>query len=190
MDDLGTAFSAKRPRSRPRPRPAEDSQLDMHLVNNIKDMVSRRYPANIDDMGIVALLYLFLTLKAQDDGLPSTDDLGLDMTVTSQIPIGAGLGSSAAFSVAVAAAFYKHSINQDLELINNNNNNTCTCMHMCVQSHMNLTFFLPFQPFPPFHDTEPETTSRRMIMKPLAMMVLMMTTATMDSARSRCLNKN
>ena len=45
----------------------------------------------------MALLYLFLKLNCRVSGL--------EVSVSSDIPIGAGLGSSAAFSVALCGAF-------------------------------------------------------------------------------------
>jgi mevalonate kinase len=79
--------------------------LDFNLVNRIKDLVASKYPDRIDDMGIIALLYLYVTSDFTRSNL--TSPRSLEVTVTSDIPIGAGLGSSAAFSVAISAGLFK-----------------------------------------------------------------------------------
>ena len=93
---------------------SDSKLLDHDFLNLINDYVYLNYPHRVDDLGVIAFLYLFLNMVCCP--WPS-----VEVTVTSEIPIGAGLGSSAAFSVAISGALYRMSTQTNfLETVNNN----------------------------------------------------------------------
>ncbi len=97
LPDIGKNFKIPRDRLR-RMREGYDGpvhELDQSLLSRI------RQEEDGDNNGLAAAIYLYLTQPGAEL-CP-----GLSVTVTSKIPVGAGLGSSAAYSVALAAALSK-----------------------------------------------------------------------------------
>ncbi len=97
------------------------ASLDVDLVNVVRHFVQFK-AVNVSsgtESGLVALIYLYLTQRQR----PKRSSI--EVSVTSNIPIGAGLGSSAAFSVALSAAFHKWAFGKSVNNNNNTNNSIC-----------------------------------------------------------------
>ena len=80
------------------------NEIDNDLKDNLVQIVCDSCPEEHleHSEGLVALLYLCVAFFKESD----LDLMPMDIVVSSDIPMGAGLGSSAAFSVALAAALF------------------------------------------------------------------------------------
>lgn len=97
------ALTALKPQESQRLRHTTFSEIWLahtHLVAQLKTFVTSLYPHRSDDQGIIAFLFLLLVQSRKPID-------PMEVTVTSEIPIGAGLGSSAAYSVAIAGALHR-----------------------------------------------------------------------------------
>jgi mevalonate kinase len=98
--DLNKEYKFEQSELRKLATPASSmTSLNSQLVDQIKTFVQSLYPSDAEDLGVVALLYMMI----------STDvtclNRTMEISVSSEIPVGAGLGSSASFSVALSGAF-------------------------------------------------------------------------------------
>ena len=80
------------------------TEIDDILKDNLTQIVLGTCPEEhlSHSEGLVALLYLCVASFKESD----LDLIPMDIVVSSDIPMGAGLGSSAAFSVALAGALF------------------------------------------------------------------------------------
>jgi mevalonate kinase len=86
------------------------SAKDDDLVARIREFVLRCGGRNIKvkvDRGDLSSAVVFLYMLLGQQRLGDVLQCGIDVDVTSKLPVGAGLGSSASFSVALAGAMHR-----------------------------------------------------------------------------------